>query len=101
MLITIRPSSRRGKKFVASDGRRHVHFGAEGYEDYTTHKDPERRKRYIARHRGEDWTREGVMSPGWLSRYILWEKPSLREAVTNANKMYRDVRFELAKISHV
>ena len=40
------------------------------------------------------------MTPGWLSRYILWEKPSLREAVANASKMYKDVRFELAKISH-
>jgi hypothetical protein len=87
MLITIRRSSRKGKKFVASDGNRRVHFGAEGYEDYTTHKDPERRKRYIDRHRGEDWTRSGVMTPGWLSRYILWEKPTLRGAVDSANTM--------------
>ena len=101
MIITIHRSSRKGKKFVAFDGRRHVHFGADGYEDYTTHRHPARRKRYIERHRGEDWTRDGVMTPGWLSRYILWEKPSLREAVASANRMYRDVRFELAKISHV
>ena len=101
MIITIHRSSRKGKKFVAFDGSKRVHFGAEGYEDYTTHRAPARRKRYIDRHRGEDWTREGVMTPGWLSRYILWEKPSLREAVANASRMYKDVRFELAKISHV
>ena len=101
MQITIQRSSRRGNKLVAFDGRQRVHFGAEGYEDYTAHRDPARRQRYIARHRGENWTREGVMTPGWLSRYILWEKPSLREAVASANRMYKDVRFELAKISHV
>ena len=101
MLIRIQRSSRTGKKFVALDGRQRIHFGAEGYEDYTTHGDPARRHRYIARHRGEDWTREGVMTPGWLSRYILWEKPSLKEAVASANRMYKDVRFELSKISHV
>ena len=98
MLITIQRSSRKGKKFVAHHGSRSVHFGAEGYEDYTTHKDPHRRQRYIARHRGEDWSRSGVMTPGWLSRHILWEKPSLRAAVANANKMYKDVRFELSKL---
>ena len=101
MQIATQRSSRRGNKFVAFDGRQRVHIGAEGYEDYTTHRDPARRQRYIARHRGENWTREGVMTPGWLSRYILWEKPSLREAVASANRMYKDVRFELTKISHV
>ena len=98
MLITIQRSSRKGKKFVAHHGSRRAHFGAEGYEDYTTHKDPQCRQRYIARHRGEDWSRSGVMTPGWLSRHIIWEKPSLRAAITNANKMYKDVRFELSKL---
>ena len=98
MLITIQRSSRKGKKFVARHCNRSVHFGAEGYEDYTTHKDPQRRQRYIARHRGEDWSRSGVMTPGWLSRHILWEKPSLRAAVAYASNMYKDVRFELSKL---
>ena len=66
-----------------------------GYEDYTTHKDEKRRQNYINRHSNEDWSRTNLESAAWMSRYILWEKPSLREAVANANRMYRDVKFSL------
>ena len=72
-----------------------IPFGAAGYEDFTTHRDEQRRKNYIKRHGGEDWTRGNIMSPARLSRYILWEKPTLREAVKHANDMYKDVRFYL------
>ena len=29
-----------------------IHFGAAGYEDYTTHQDPQRRAAYRRRHAG-------------------------------------------------
>ena len=47
-----------------------THFGDDRYEDYTIHKDKERRKNYLARHRHEDWS--DYKSAGSLSRYILW-----------------------------
>ena len=47
--------------------------------DYTKNKDPERKKAYLARHRAnENW--KNKESAGFWSRYLLWEKPSLREA---------------------
>jgi hypothetical protein len=70
-----------GKKRTAlftGPGRRTVHFGAQGYEDYTMHHDPERRRRYVERHgRGrENWDR--CDTPGALSRWVLWGNSTSR-----------------------
>ena len=77
--IVIKPSRKRDKKLdaVFPDGKV-VSFGAKGYEDFTTHKDPARKKRYLARH-SDDPT--SIKSAGELARSILWSKPSLQEAV--------------------
>jgi len=64
-----------------------VYFGAikesgEPYPDFTIHKDEERKARYIARHHGmgEDWSHSGIGTPGWFSRWLLWNKPTLRDS---------------------
>ena len=94
--IVIQKSSKPGKKYDAIiNGNKTISFGALGYEDYTIHKDEKRKQNYIKRHSNEDWTRSNVESPAWMSRYILWEKPSIREAIQHANAMYRDVRFHM------
>ena len=75
-LASIRPSRRADKKYDAVFEDEYgttkvVSFGATGYEDYTTHKDPERRARYVARHQGkENW--DDAMTPGALALWILW-----------------------------
>lgn len=52
-----------------------INFGAVGYEDYTTHKDLQRKMNYLSRHSNEDWTEP--MKAGTLSRFLLWNKTSL------------------------
>ena len=82
MKVDIRTSTRADKKYMAvfPDGRK-VHFGAKGYEDYTTHKDPQRKSNYIARHRPtEDWTKTGLYTAGFWSRYLLWNEPTLQNS---------------------
>ena len=78
--VKVAKSNRPGKKFEAKfeDGPT-VHFGAAGMSDFTKNKDPERKKAYLARHKAnENW--KDKESAGFWSRYLLWEKPSLREA---------------------
>ena len=95
MKIVIQKSSRTGKKWQASDGQKTVHFGASSYQDFTQHCDESRRKSYIQRHSNEDWSKSNMMSPAFMSRWILWEKKSIAAAIRNLNEKYTDVSFHL------
>lgn len=56
-----------------------ISFGALGYEDFTTHGDTKRKQAYLRRHRrNEDWN--DPRTAGALSRWILWNKPSIRDS---------------------
>lgn len=57
-------------------------FGAAGMSDYTLHKDKERRERYISRHK-KDLRTNDPMKPGYLSMYILWNKPSVKASLAD------------------
>ena len=81
-LVSIRKApAGSGKKYTAtfrerSSGRiSKTSFGAAGMSDYTKHKDAARKSRYLKRHsRREHWN--DPRSPGALSRWVLWNKPS-------------------------
>jgi len=92
--VRIEESPNEEKKMVAyffdEEGNkvRTTHFGARGMSDFTQHKDPERMKRYLARHgkMGEDW--KDPTTAGALSRWILWGKPGLRESFNDYKKRF-------------
>jgi hypothetical protein len=88
MLLNLYLSNRKGKKWVAIfKDHKPVHFGGIGYEDYTHHKDPERRRLYIERHqKKEDWS--NPYKAGTLSRYLLWEYTNLEQAIKEYNKRF-------------
>lgn len=76
-------------KFTAQfpDGPK-VNFGRKGYSDFTIHKDRERMKRYLTRHRKrENWTRAGARTAGFWSRWLLWSEPSLQAALRKTQKV--------------
>lgn len=85
-LLRISPSTDPDKKWMAvfelDNGQtKTTHFGAKGYSDFTQHKNPLRRQSYLARHRyRENWN--DPTTAGALSRWILWERPSLQAAIT-------------------
>ena len=73
--LTITTSDKSEKKYKAvftkDDGKtKTIHFGASGYDDYTTHNDKDRRDRYRKRH--EKDLKGDPMRAGYLSYYILW-----------------------------
>lgn len=92
-LISIKPSTKPEKKFMAKfetdSGRtKTTHFGAAGMSDYTKNKDPERKALYLARHKAnENWNLP--TSAGSLSRYLLWNKTSLRESIKDFKSKFR------------
>jgi hypothetical protein len=90
--IDIRKSRRQGKKYVArfkypSGKAKKTHFGGKGYEDFTLHKDKNRKKLYLNRHKkNENWN--DPTTAGSLSRYILWNKPSLEQSFSDYKKRF-------------
>ncbi len=92
-LIKIVPSVKKDKKYDAhfSDGTV-THFGAKGYQNYggvgkEKHLDENRKKAYLRRHSAtENWN--DFKSPGALSRWVLWNKPSFRESVADYKKRF-------------
>ena len=97
-LVQVRPSSSSTKKlmaiFDAGGKTKTVHFGARGYGDFINYfaHNPQlaRRKRsqYIARHSVTEPWRDPT-APGTLARYILWEKPTLEQAVRAYRRRFR------------
>jgi len=89
---TLRRSHNPEKKWDAvfeKDGKEKVvSFGAKGYSDFTKHKNTTRKARYIKRHSGmgEHWNKPDT--PGALSRWILWNKPSLKGSLRDFRKRF-------------
>lgn len=89
-------STRRDKKYVAIIGDDRMHFGAVGYKDYTTHKNPARKANYIARHRsGENWNLSGLRTAGFWSRWILWGEPTILASVQTLNEKFPSINVTL------
>ena len=58
--------------FTKPDGKtKTIHFGASGYDDYTTHHDKDRRRLYRLRH-DKDLQTNNPLTAGHLSMFILW-----------------------------
>lgn len=91
-LIKITDSDIKGKRYTAifkmKDGKtKKTHFGSSRHQNYTIHGDEERKKRYLDRHRkNENW--DAPMTAGALSRWILWNKKSLRESIKDYKKRF-------------
>jgi hypothetical protein len=97
--ITISRSSNPEKKLMAifkdNDGNKikTTHFGQRGASDYTKHGEKERMERYLERHGGgtttstkEDW--KDPTTAGALSRWILWNKPSLSASFADYKRRF-------------
>ena len=95
MEVIISPSKSKNKKSVAEVNNKKIHFGDNRYQDYTQHKDPKRKENYINRHaKNEDWSKSNIASAGFMSRYVLWEKPTMKSAIDNLNSEYKNVKFK-------
>ena len=91
--IELKKSNRKGKKYMVKIGNKTVHFGAKGMSDYTIHKDKERMKRYLKRHRKrENWKKSGIKTAGFWSRWLLWSKDDLNDAKKHIEKKF-NVKF--------
>lgn len=87
-LIAIKPSTKPEKKYMAvfetdRGTTKTTHFGQAGALDFIrSGGDEERKERYLTRHKkNENWN--DPTSAGALSRYVLWNKPTLRASISD------------------
>jgi len=84
--VVIKKSTKPEKKLMAvfsskdSSRTKTTHFGQRGASDFPSHKDEARKQLYLDRHRKrERWDKP--TTAGSLSRYVLWNKPTLRASI--------------------
>ena len=75
--------------FTKDDGKtKTIHFGASGYQDFTQHKNLERRRLYRQRHLKD--LKGDPMRAGYLSYYILWgDSTSLHTNIRAFKKQFK------------
>ena len=63
-------------------------------QDYTQHKDEERKKNYIARHKpNQNWN--DLTTAGAWSRWLTWEKKTIPEAIKNMERKFNiDIKYK-------
>ena len=94
--ILIQPSKKADKKFDAIiDGKKTVSFGAKGYSDFTKHGSEARKNAYLQRHKArENWN--DPTTAGALSKFVLWNKPSIAASVKDMDKHFKDYKIKFA-----
>jgi len=92
-LLYVRRSDRKGKKLVAkfsldNGSERTVHFGSAVSTTFSEGASESKKSAYLARHKvREDWT--NALSRGALSRWILWNKRSLKASIADFKKRFK------------
>ena len=95
----LKPSTRKDKKWMITHDNKTVHFGQQGYRDFTLlntrsskfyEPNPQEREKlksnYQSRHRKDPI--EQAFTPGSLSYYLLWNKPTLSASIRDYNKRF-------------
>ena len=96
MEIVISKSKKLDKQFDSRIyDKNTVSFGQKGAQDYTKHKDKERKDAYVNRHKNEDWTESGVKAAEWMSKRVLLNKPALHASVANMNKQFKSSNVKM------
>jgi hypothetical protein len=86
-LISIKKSTNKGKKLMATfetNGRRKViHFGAAGMRDFTIMGHDRKRMMLYRKRHTKDLKTGNPTRAGFLSMFILWNKPSLQASISD------------------
>jgi hypothetical protein len=98
--VKVSKSDKPKKKYYAlfknkeNNKEKRVYFGSAGMSDFTLHKDNDRKLNYIKRHqKRENWTNTGILTPGWWSRWLLWNKPSYTESLKDVKTKLKNAGY--------
>lgn len=83
----LKKSNNKNKRYkIITPDNKNIHFGSSKHDNYTIHKNTDRKKLYINRHKKLEknfWThsKNNLLRPSYWSRFLLWEKPNLNDAI--------------------
>lgn len=84
--LTLYPSKVKGKRYTIYVPRGNrvvkIDFGSSDHDNYTIHKDSERKRLYQIRHKNDHIN--DPYSAGFWSWWVLWNKPSLQDSLKDA-----------------
>ena len=84
-------SNRAGKRYMVGWESRTIHFGQKGAHTFADGASAAKRDQYIARHgaakAGQNWS--DPATPGFWSRWVLWEYADVKKAFAAAVKRAR------------
>ena len=77
------------KYYIITNSGRKIYFGAAGMSDFTHHKNESRKNLYINRHKkNENWGNSGIDTAGFWSRWLLWNKPTIKESYDDIKQRF-------------
>ena len=83
---------------IIDDGEKitRVSFGDNRFEDFTFHKDEERKKLYIGRRSNmEKKYLDDPYAPAFYAMNILWNKPTISKSIKDTNKRYKNINIHI------
>jgi len=77
------------KYYIITNSGRKIYFGAAGMSDFPHHKNEARKNLYINRHKkNENWGKSGIDTAGFWSRWLLWNKPTIKESYNDIKSRF-------------
>jgi len=92
LLKSTNPKKKYSITFINPNTNRNntISFGAFGMDDYTITTDINQKNRYLQRHQAsEDWSKNGIYTRGFWSRYLLWNQPTIMESIKDIEKKFK------------
>jgi hypothetical protein len=98
--IEISKSKNKNKKYDAlinqNNKKKTLSFGQNNASDFTINKSEERKKLYIARHqKNEIWNFNNKITPGGLSKNLLWNKTTLKNSINDINNKFKNINISM------
>ena len=77
--------------------KRRFHVDRKGHQITPHIKINNEHMRILTATQNEDWTKSGVKTAGWMSKHVLWNRPTLQASVADINKMFKDLNVKINK----
>ena len=92
MNLYITKSKRKNKKYdlLDSDKKYILSFGDSRFQDYTMHKNDDRKNNYLSRHGKGDHSSKNIKSAAFMSAHLLWGKTTSQASISDVNKRFNN-----------